>query len=486
MNHYISSVLLLSVFFALQSSAENFIIHVHGDSNSQGLLPGGSSHYSLDIGAGRNAPLPWPAVMERILKKRRVWAEVINHSESGRRLVGRSANSFETNGVGRKDGRVALQQIVTMMMNQGGEQNQNVALIINLGTNDLQDPDIGSAQLRDRFLKHVLTIFTNPQLQFNLLQRIDQSQYSQLTQFFTELNGMMSDEIATGTEVQGLSQYIENNRPLIRQLFQMIMWRIALVPPVVVQGHPYGAFPSSELSQQWPQILETVTNFFDSEHVFVVHGAQNFATPTHDEFGGSVHLSPEDHLVFGENMVESMLNNPHVNLQPFIPPSNSNTLSEELLRAVTSNNLNEVRRICELSRRFDMNILHQRGISMFMAIAWEPASLSDSTFLQDASNLSDIAILEYLLEFLERNGDLGPQEVENWRIQFRANQEQRAQRDQEQERERIARIQQRVVNHNGIQTIEPMGGPHFAWMTNPQIILPAIAALLFLGMNIIS
>jgi lysophospholipase L1-like esterase len=297
----LSFVILMS-FISLEASAIRIFIHVQGDSNSEGLVAG-ECKWNQDLCAGLNTPHPWPSVMEEALRQAGIDVIVLNHAESGRQLVGRAPFAEAVNGVGQKDGRAALQSIVMTMMNQGGEQNENNVLIINLGTNDLQGEGVKAEDLRDRMLKHILTILTNPTLQYNLHARIAPAQQQAALDFLKQLSRLIAEEIATGANNENLTTLIHQNRELIRHLFDLIGWRIVIVPPVLVAGHPYGGFRSAELARQWPTIVNDVIDFLGrNPRLIAVNHAQDFAQPHVDEFGGSVHLNAEDHAAFGRHM----------------------------------------------------------------------------------------------------------------------------------------------------------------------------------------
>lgn len=156
---------------------KKYYFYVQSDSNSQGLLPGMHSNFSLELGAGINTTEPWPMSMKRILRENGVHAIVENFSESGRRLAGKTYIEGERCSVGEKDGRVALQSMLTSIINKHDSSAENVTIIIALGANDLQESDITPEYLKGSLIKHILTIMTNPNLQFNLLSKFDIKEY---------------------------------------------------------------------------------------------------------------------------------------------------------------------------------------------------------------------------------------------------------------------------------------------------------------------
>lgn len=144
--------------------------YIQGDSNAQGLLP--SNNWNFKFASGALTPEPWPLVLERSLAKQGINAIVENHSETGRRLVGRTPFAAEVPSVGAKDGRVALQQMIVNIFNKHRNSNASIYIVINLGANDLQDLSISKEHLQDRLMQHVLTILTNANVQYDLANKI--------------------------------------------------------------------------------------------------------------------------------------------------------------------------------------------------------------------------------------------------------------------------------------------------------------------------
>jgi len=301
-----SGVLFLALLLSTTALAQPYYIHIQGDSNSEGMLPGPDCKWNDKICAGENTEHPWPSVMQEELEREGHKVIVINHSESGRQLVGHSEYANSENGVGHKDGRAALQQIVMTMMNMGGERNDRQILVINLGTNDLQIKDITEDMLMRRMVTHIATILTNPTLEHRLLTRIGTADRDAAEKFLMTLNRLTAGELATGRFTTELADHVMAHRDLIRRLFDLINWRILIIPPVIVTGHPFGGFPAAHLSPRWPDIVRHVLDFFATPRMTAALEAQAWARPHVDEFGGFVHLNEQDHLQFGLHMATFM------------------------------------------------------------------------------------------------------------------------------------------------------------------------------------
>jgi len=316
-----SSSPLLFSFASRGEKPKPDYFYIQGDSNSQGLRP--DCAWNLKIGMGRMAEEPWPSVMEKWLTNRGIKAIVENCSETGRRLAGKTHSEAERSSIGAKDGRVALQQMVGTIFNKHGVKSDKVHIIINLGTNDLQDYHISKDYLKGSLIKHILTVLINPNLQYALLEQISGSEKElKVTNFFEGLNRIMAMDIAKSysetvpiTEIEKSSSvdemanhgsifntFIDENSSVIRDLFSMINWNFVIVPPVLVRGYPFGSFANAALSQHWPNIVDEVVKFFDVKNIYSVKDAQKFCIPSSDEMGGSLHLTPQQHKVYGEEM----------------------------------------------------------------------------------------------------------------------------------------------------------------------------------------
>jgi hypothetical protein len=309
MKNLFSSLLLTAFCISFQTyGMQRTYIHVQGDSNSEGMLPGPVCGWNDDICAAKNTPSPWPSVMEEELCKAGLNnLIVLNHSESTRHLCGKSLLKGAINGVGQKDGRAALQGIVMLMMNHGGEQNQKNVLLINLGSNDLQPSGVTEAQLHNKLLIHVVTVLTNPTLQYNLLMRHTESERALILGFMKRLNELISADIAKESLDPNIIDLIEQKKALIQQLFRLINWKIVIIPPIIITGHPFGALVSSKLSLRWPAIVDQVVAFISSPCVIAATGAQEFAKPHTEEWGGCAHFDAEDHRAFGRAMARLLL-----------------------------------------------------------------------------------------------------------------------------------------------------------------------------------
>jgi hypothetical protein len=94
----------------------------------------------------------------------------------------------------------------------------------------------------------------------------------------------------------------------------MIPWKVAVIPPVLISGHPCGALPSAPMSKNWEIVVDEVTKFFGNDRVIPVSGAQQFAVPHQPEFepGASVHFNEQDHGIFGMRMCDFLVKEPQL------------------------------------------------------------------------------------------------------------------------------------------------------------------------------
>lgn len=284
--------------------------YIQGDSNAQGLLP--QNNWNFKFASGALTTEPWPLVMEQSLAKQGIKTIVENHSETGRRLVGRTPFAAEVPGVGAKDGRVALQQIVVNIFNKHRNNNAPVYIIINLGANDLQDQSISKEYLQNSLIKHVLTILTNANVQYDLANKIkDHIEKLRMIDFLEHLSQFMSKDIAKSylptyldspMHDEAFSKLVAENLDIIKTLFTLLKWNIAIIPPARIIGHPYGGFVHAGLSMEWPNIVEAVVTQIGVKNVFSIKNAQTYCTPSQDEFGGSIHFTPEDHRRYGQQI----------------------------------------------------------------------------------------------------------------------------------------------------------------------------------------
>jgi len=284
--------------------------YIQGDSNAQGLLPQNNWHFKFASGALTTEP--WPLVMEQSLAKQGIKAIVENHSETGRRLVGRTPFTAEVASVGAKDGRVALQQMVVNIFNKHRNNNTPIYIIINLGANDLQDQSISKEYLQNSLMKHVLTILTNANVQYDLANKIKgHTEETRTIDFLEHLSQFMGKDIAksylpisldSSMHDEAFSKLVAENLDLIKTLFTSLKWNIAIAPPARIIGHPYGGFVNAELSMEWPSIVEAIVTQIGAKNVFSINNAQIYCTPSQDEFGGSIHFTPEDHRRYGQQI----------------------------------------------------------------------------------------------------------------------------------------------------------------------------------------
>lgn len=111
---------------------------------------------------------------------------------------------------------------------------------------------------------------------------------------FTPLDAPMPEE--------AWATLVSENLNVIKTLFTLLEWNIAIAPPALIIGHPYGGFVNAELSTEWPSIVEAVVTQIGAKNVFSIHNAQSYCTPSQEEFGGCIHFTPEDHQRYGQQI----------------------------------------------------------------------------------------------------------------------------------------------------------------------------------------
>lgn len=294
---------VFSVFLSVAAAAATIFIHVQGDSNSEGILPGSSCDLGSHLCSARIAERPWPLVMEQVLLENGFDVMVSNHTESDRKLAGRSALECGSTDFAEKDGRLAMWHIVkSMWVQDKGEPSENVILLLNLGSNDLQPEGVSEIQARNILITHIASILTSPLLDYPLLRQLNSYEQDIAFEFLHTLRQSTYEDEETPNLPPQTTNFILKNKVIVRGLFSLLEWQIFVIPPVRITGHPYGSFQSSDVSLHWPSIVKEAVEFFDSPHVIAVKNAQSFATPHVEECGGFVHFDETDHRVFGERM----------------------------------------------------------------------------------------------------------------------------------------------------------------------------------------
>lgn len=349
------------IFSRSSPSKARYYLHVLGDSNSEGLRPGAESEFNMEILMGLNVDTPWPFVMESMLRKEGVRITVENHSEGARRIAGKTYLEGGKSSIGEKDGRVALQGIVSDIINKHTENSDKIIIMIDLGANDLHDSNITPEYLKGSIIKLVLTILTNSNLQYRLLRKMKGDEYASTLNFIKKLNAFVSADIrenfrdkpieSSGGSAEKIATHGKifdeiintENKNLITKLFKMIGWKIILVPSVEISGFPFGkdVFVSADLSKQWKKIILEVVEFFNVDNIFAVEEAQKFVIPHTDEFGGCVHLDAKDHQVFGQEMASFLLSTDKLKMRDDMQQaknasSNSGSAKDELKQVKSS------------------------------------------------------------------------------------------------------------------------------------------------------
>ncbi len=140
-----------------------------------------------------------------------------------------------------------------MLFQTYGFDNPKVHLVIDLGTNDMQNPNMTVEDLETLALLNLTTLICNPDLQKRYADK--NAAVEGIVATLAEFDNLAASHRANPNAegAKAIAQWVEKNIDIAQGMLRIIKWRVLVFEPVAIVENPYGLFVSGSLCQKWSE-----------------------------------------------------------------------------------------------------------------------------------------------------------------------------------------------------------------------------------------